>query len=155
MTERIYLAGAEDIRRSAHVIDAAADRIARACGNLAAKLGAESDALRACRATLEWARTPGRHGGNPYGHAHVQAAERAVAAADGRAPEDWAPAKRRGVCVYCRERVTDESEAVGSPPGAPPAWATADGDYGCDASPDTGPDGAGAHRTLGDYGGAE
>jgi len=94
MGDRHYLSGVEDIRRSAHIIDGAADRIARACGKLAAKLGAETEALRACRATLEWARTPGNHGGNPYRHAHVVAAERVVAAADGRAPEGWAGSDR-------------------------------------------------------------
>ena len=47
-------------------------------------------ALAACRATLAWANTPGEHGGNPYGKPHVKAAEIAVAAAEGREPEDWA-----------------------------------------------------------------
>lgn len=47
-------------------------------------------ALEACRATLAWAAAPGEHGGNPYGKPHVKAAERALAAAEGREPEDWA-----------------------------------------------------------------
>lgn len=47
-------------------------------------------AVSACLAVLEWARTPGAHGGNPYLMPHVQAAEIAVAQAEGRAPESWA-----------------------------------------------------------------
>lgn len=47
--------------------------------------------FKAARATLEWARTPGNHGGgNPYALAHVIAAERAIADHENRAPEDWA-----------------------------------------------------------------
>jgi hypothetical protein len=47
-------------------------------------------ALAACRAALLWAAKPGPHGGNPYSKPHVKAAERAIAEAEGREPEDWA-----------------------------------------------------------------
>lgn len=47
-------------------------------------------AIAACRAVLAWASAPGDHGGNPYSKPHVKAAERALAAHEGRAVEDWA-----------------------------------------------------------------
>lgn len=46
--------------------------------------------LRESYRTLEWARTPGRHGGNPYCQDHVKTAERLVAAHEGRPVEGWA-----------------------------------------------------------------
>ena len=38
--------------------------------------------LEVCYAVLEWARTPGNHGGNPYGHEFVKMAARAVILAE-------------------------------------------------------------------------
>jgi rubrerythrin len=37
-------------------------------------------AFEACRLVLEWAKTPGEHGGNPYLKPFVKAAEEALAA---------------------------------------------------------------------------
>lgn len=38
-----------------------------------------AEAVEACRAVMDWARTPGEHGGNPYCKAFVKAASRALA----------------------------------------------------------------------------
>jgi hypothetical protein len=55
-----------------------------------------------------------------------------------------------GPCLWCGQFVTDESEAAGAPEGSPPAWAASDGDYGCDASPETCDEGCGAHARPND-----
>jgi hypothetical protein len=44
---------------------------------------AEDDASReCCRLVLEWAKTPGEHGGNPYCHPFVRAARKALGNVD-------------------------------------------------------------------------
>jgi hypothetical protein len=58
-------------------------------------LSASPKLLEACRAVLLWAKTPGNHGGNPYSKPFVKAAEIAVAAAEGREPEDWAQSRQQ------------------------------------------------------------
>ncbi len=40
--------------------------------------------LKACQAVLEWARTPGNHGGNPYCHKFMELVQKAVDKAEGR-----------------------------------------------------------------------
>lgn len=42
------------------------------------------------QAVLQWARTPGHHGCNPYSLPFVREAEIALAQAEGRSPENWA-----------------------------------------------------------------
>jgi len=49
-----------------------------------------------------------------------------------------------GPCIFCGEWVEDESEDVGAPDWAQPAWAI-DGDHGCGSNPITGPEGTGGH----------
>jgi len=44
----------------------------------AERLRDQVKALRACEAVLEWARTPGDHGGNPYCKRFVQLAGEAI-----------------------------------------------------------------------------
>jgi hypothetical protein len=48
-------------------------------------------------------------------------------------------------CVWCGQEIEDRHEEAG---GEAPAWATPDGDYGCDGSPWAGPDGCGGHVPL-------
>jgi len=50
-----------------------------------------------------------------------------------------------GPCIFCGEWVEDRSVESGAPEWAQPAWATEDGDYGCDDNPITGPNGCGGH----------
>ena len=56
-------------------------------------IAAGLEALAACQAVLEWARTPGKHGVNPYCLPFVKLAEIAVAMAERRQPETWAGGK--------------------------------------------------------------
>lgn len=51
----------------------------------ATHITATPESLKACEAVLEWARTPGDHGGNPYTKEFVKLAGRAVKKA-GRQP---------------------------------------------------------------------
>ena len=46
-------------------------------------------------------------------------------------------------CLWCERRLTDGRVESGFT-GVGPDWMD-DGDFGCDESPDTGPDGAGSH----------
>jgi hypothetical protein len=46
--------------------------------------------VRLAYTVLEWARTPGPHGGNPYRLSFVKEAERIVAKHECRDPESWA-----------------------------------------------------------------
>lgn len=57
-------------------------------------------------------------------------------------PEDPDDGPGPGPCLFCGEHVTDQREASGS---AVVDWATASGDFGCDASPETCREGVGSH----------
>lgn len=48
-----------------------------------------NELLASAKATLEWARTPGNHGGNPYCKPLVRAAIRALVSAGVEKREDW------------------------------------------------------------------
>lgn len=48
---------------------------------------AHYELLAACRAVMEWAKTPGEHGGNPYCKEFVKLADLAIAKATGEKPE--------------------------------------------------------------------
>lgn len=50
-----------------------------------------------------------------------------------------------GPCLWCREEVTSQREAAGATNPHDPAWATEEGDYGCNESPETNNDGCGDH----------
>ena len=43
---------------------------------------AAPELLEACRASLEWAKAPGNHGGNPYTKRFVMLSKRAIAKAE-------------------------------------------------------------------------
>ena len=61
-----------------------------------------------------------------------------------KTPYDYGP----GPCIWCGQYVTSQRKAAGCPDHTAdrdPAWATEDGDYGCDRSPETGKDGTGDH----------
>lgn len=58
-----------------------------------------------------------------------------------------------GCCLWCGEYVTDQSEEAGAPETSSPAWATQDGDYGCDQSPETCTEGCGSHALRSDAAG--
>ena len=58
------------------------------CEANARLITAAPDLLAACQAVLDWARTPGNHGGNPYMMQHVSLAREAVAAATGQQDDE-------------------------------------------------------------------
>ena len=50
-----------------------------------------------------------------------------------------------GPCIWCGEYVTSKREEAGCTNPFDPAWATEDGDYGCECSPETNEEGTGDH----------
>ena len=52
-------------------------------------------------------------------------------------------------CLFCREYVTEGRDMAGASRPFDPCWQV-NGDFGCDASPDSGKDGCGDHFTLWD-----
>lgn len=55
----------------------------------------------------------------------------------------------QGTCQYCRRSIYVDV-LIG---GGVPDWSTEDGDFGCDAAPDTDRDGCGAHMPIKRMGG--
>ncbi len=51
-------------------------------------------------------------------------------------------------CIFCGQHVFDKHEESGFEGG--PDWATEDGDFGCDSSPETTEDGCGSHAASTD-----
>jgi len=60
--------------------------------------------------------------------------------ADGRAVP-----MSEGPCLWCGEWVTSQRDVAGCTNPQDPAWATEDGDFGCNNSPETNDDGCGDH----------
>ena len=50
-----------------------------------------------------------------------------------------------GECLWCGEYVESQRDLAGATCPLDPAWATEDGDFGCDESPETTDDGVGSH----------
>lgn len=50
-----------------------------------------------------------------------------------------------GPCLWCGEWVESRRDEAGSTNPFDPCWATREGDYGCDASPETCEEGCGSH----------
>ena len=62
---------------------------------------------------------------------------------------DWCQSNLEGVtatCVHCRATITLDA---GTGTGGVFDWHTHGGDYGCDSSPESGPDGCGGHTPGG------
>lgn len=56
-----------------------------------------------------------------------------------------APPMVEGDCMWCGQHVRPRRVEAGATREDDPAWATSDGDYGCDSSPETCEDGCGSH----------